>query len=88
MMASNQFPVVPETADALVARWAERDAEYAKNRTPMDPEQAEVIRLTRMQEASRLPNVRERGRMYSRAKAWTPPLHPDFGSLRDWMMSE
>lgn len=81
----SEFPEVPQTAEALTARWAERDAEYTKVRAPMDPETAEVIRMGRMSEANMLPNPRERGRMFHRAKSWTPPLHPDFGGLRDWL---
>ena len=79
------FPDIPETGDELAARWANRDAEYAKTRVPMDEEQAAVIRMTRMQEAGRLVNYRERGRLYARAKSWMPPVHADFGSMHDWL---
>ena len=41
-----------------------------------------------MQEANRLPNPSERGRLYARAKSWVPPVHPDFGGLRDWVTTE
>lgn len=82
---SEEFPDVPQNADELGARWATRDAEYAKQRKPMEPEMAEAVRMTRMQEANRLPNIKERGYMYGVAKSWTPPLHPDFGGLRDWL---
>jgi hypothetical protein len=84
-MSETAFPEVPATADALAARWAERDAQYAQERTPMSWEQAETIRLMRMREAGALPQFKARARMYARAKSWVPPLHPDFGGLRDWM---
>jgi len=80
-----EFPEVPQTAEAMATRWAQRDAEYAKLRLPLDDLTVETIRMTRMEEAGRLPNVKERGRMFARAKTWTPPMHADFGSLRDWV---
>jgi hypothetical protein len=80
-----QMPEVPQTADALAVRWAERDAEYAKARVSMTDEAAEAIRMMRMREANHLPRVGERGRMFARAKGWVPPVHPDFGGMRDWL---
>lgn len=79
------FPEVPDTADALTLRWSTRDAEYAKVRLPMDEAMAESIRQARMAEANRLPEVRERGRMFARAKSWSPPAHAEYGSLRDYL---
>lgn len=82
-MTSDSQPV-PVTADELVARWAQRDAEYVK--TPnIDPDMAAVIRQGRMREASMLPNVAERARLYARAATWTPPVPPAYGTLRDWL---
>lgn len=83
---NEEFPATPPAdADELLSRWAVRDAEYAKRRTPLEPEMAESVRMMRMQEANRLPKIGERGWMFARAKAWVPPTHPDFGSLRDWL---
>lgn len=79
------FQPTPDTAEELTIRWTNRDAEYAKSRLPMDPEKAESIRQARMAEANRLPIVRERGRMFARAKSWVPPVHADYGSLRDYI---
>lgn len=84
-MKDTEFPAVPKTADEMLYRWAERDAEYAKSKVAMPPEQAAGIREGRMQEANRLPQVKDRGFMYTRAKAWVPPVPQDFGGLRDWL---
>lgn len=80
-----EFSPEPTTAEELTSKWAARDDLYAQVRTPMDPVQEEVIRQERMKEANRLPNPKERGRMYHRAKSWVAPTHPDFGGLRDWL---
>jgi hypothetical protein len=69
----------------LALRWAERDAAYAAQRTPLDPELIEAVRHARMEEAGSLPDVAERGRMWMRATTWMPPVHPDFGGLSDWL---
>lgn len=79
------FVEVPTTADDMMARWADRDVQYAKARIPMPPEQADAVRFMRMQEANQLPNIKERGRMFARAKGWVTPTHQEFGSLREWM---
>lgn len=83
--SDNAFPEVPVTADELTVRWATRDAEYAKSRTPLDPETVATIRSTRMREAGRLPNVKDRARMHARAQAWAPPSHQEYGSLKEWL---
>lgn len=82
-MTSDSQPV-PVTADELVARWALRDAGYAKALN-IDPEMAAGIRQGRMREASLLSNLADRARLYARAETWTPPKPPTFGSLRDWL---
>jgi hypothetical protein len=83
--SESEFPEVPDTAETLTAKWARSDAAYAERRLPLDPLSVESIRMMRMQEANQLPNIKERGRMYARAKTWEPPVHPDYGSMRDWM---
>jgi hypothetical protein len=83
-MTESEFPEVPETADQMVARWAERDAAYAKLRTPMAPDAVAAIRTGRMREASLLP-VADRARMWAKVQTWQPPVHPDFGSMKDWL---
>jgi hypothetical protein len=85
VVSESEFPEVPQTAEEMAARWAARDAEYAKARLPMALGTVMVIRDTRMREANQLPNIKERGRMYARAKGWEPPVHQDFGSMRDWV---
>lgn len=80
-----QFPAAPVTLDEMIVRWAQRDAEYAKQRTTMAPEQAASIRHMRMQEAGRLPNTAERAKAWARANAWVPPTHQEFGDLREWV---
>lgn len=79
------FPPVPVTAEALAVRWAQRDAEYAKRRLPLDPDAEASVRYMRMEEANRLPDKGERGRMWLRAKAWEAPRHADYGSMKDWL---
>jgi hypothetical protein len=79
------MPPAPVTGAELIARWAQRDAEYAKQTPAMDPGLAEVIRQGRMREANQLPDVKERGQLFARAKTWAPPVHADFGSLLDWL---
>lgn len=75
----------PETADEMVARWAQRDAEYAKRRIAMDAAEAEAIRAGRRREAGMLPVVGDRARMWARADTWQPPHHDEFGSIKDWL---
>lgn len=75
----------PQTGDELASRWAARDAEYAKRRTPMEPEVAEAIRIQRRREAGMLPAIGDRARLWMRADTWQPPVHDEFGSLEDWL---
>lgn len=77
------FPAVPVTADELATRWAIRDAEYAKQR--LEPEAIHAIRDARKREASLLPTVAERARMFARAECWAPPKSQDYGSMKDWL---
>lgn len=83
-MSESEFPQTPETADQMVARWAERDAEYAKSRTPMAPSTIIAIRAGRQREVGMLP-MSDRARMWARVKTWQPPVHPEFGSMKDWL---
>lgn len=83
-MNESEFPEVPETAAQLIVRWAQRDAEYAKQRTPLDSNVIASIRWARKSEAGRLP-VGDRARMWRRAETWTPPVNSEFGSIRDWL---
>ena len=83
-MSESDFPKVPQTADELIARWAARDAEYAKARRGMDHEFEQAIRQGRMREAGLLP-VPERARAYGRAQVWVAPVNPEFGSMKDWL---
>jgi hypothetical protein len=85
MMSESDFPEVPQTADELLARWASRDAEYAKSRKPLDPEFAEAVRQGRIREAAHLPNPAERARMYGKAVTWAPPTNAEFGSMKDFL---
>lgn len=75
----------PVTGDDLAARWAERDDYYSRLRTPMDPSQAEAIRIGRRREAAMLPTKDDRARMWMRADTWQPPRHPEFGGLKEWL---
>lgn len=84
-MATEDLPPIPTTAEELVVRWAQRDAEYAKSRRFLDPDTAAAVRLSRMREASLLPNVKERARLYVLAQTWWPPVNPDYGSMKDWL---
>lgn len=81
----DQFPAAPVTLDDLIVRWAQRDAEYAKQRTPMAPDMAASVRAARMKEASSLPDIKERAAAWARANAWVPPTHQEFGDLREWV---
>lgn len=83
-MSESEFPVTPETADQMIVRWAQRDAEYAKQRTPLDPMTVFAIRAGRQREAGRLP-VADRARMWRRAETWAPPVNPEYGSIKDWL---
>ena len=79
------FEPDPKTGDELAVKWATRDAEYAKLRTPMDYETVEAIRAQRKREAGMLPAVADRARMWARAEVWQPPKHDEFGGLEDWL---
>lgn len=81
--AAPEFLPVPVTAHELIVRWAMRDAEYANQR--LEPQTIQSIREARMREASNLPNVSERARMYARAQTWVAPTSQQFGTLRDWL---
>lgn len=83
-MTDNEMPAVPVTGPELAARWAERDAQYAKRRTPLTQDEAIAVQLGRMREADFLP-VAERARMFAKAQCWVPPVHPEFGSMKDWL---
>lgn len=74
----------PETAADMLARWAQRDAEYAKRRAPLSVDEIEAIIMGRAREAGRLP-VADRARMFGKAKTWDPPKPPDYGSMKDWL---
>ena len=76
---------VPQTGAELSARWAERDDLYARLRRPPSPESIEAVRAGRMDEAAHLPRVEDRAKAYAEAQTWKPPIHPEFGSLRDWL---
>lgn len=76
---------IPDTAEALVVRWASRDNEYAKRTAPMMEDQIASIRSGRMREANLLPNVTERAAMWGRAMAWMPPPRADYGGLHSWI---
>lgn len=80
----DEFPEAPVTLDALIVRWASRDAEYAKDRTPMSPEMAASVRHMRMQEVNTLPPA-DRAQAWARAQAWVPPTHQEFGDLKEWV---
>lgn len=80
----DELPAAPVTLDEMIVRWATRDAEYAKQRTPMSPEEAAAVRHMRMREANTLPPD-ERARAWARANAWQPPVHQEFGQLKDWV---
>jgi len=81
----DEFQPVPDNAIELAIRWAQRDAEYAKQRRPLDSDIADTIRKARMAEAARLPDVTERARMYARAETWEPPKHQEYGSVKEWL---
>lgn len=83
-MSQSEFPEVPETADQMVARWAERDAEYAKRSQLLAPDAVAAIKAGRMREAGTLP-VGDRARMWAKVQTWSAPRHPDFGSMKDWL---
>lgn len=74
----------PENLNEMIVRWAQRDAEYAKSRTPMDPDMAASVRSMRMREANTLP-PEDRAIAWSRAKSWVPPTHQEFGELKEWV---
>jgi len=78
------WPSIPRTADDLAVRWAERDALYATQQPGLLEPAAKAVRLGRMDEARRLPRA-DRARMFTKAMTWTPPHHPDFGSLHSWL---
>lgn len=80
----SEFQPVPITAEELAIRWAQRDAEYAKQGF-LDMAQAQVVREARMREAGMLPDVTERARMFARAQTWTPPVGDSYGSMKDWL---
>lgn len=73
------------TGDELLALWSARDAIYMMLRTPMDPIVADAIREGRRAEAGRLKTVGDRARMWAKADTWQPPIHPEFGSIEDWL---
>lgn len=83
-MDEDEFPPVPRTPNDLIARWAVRDAVYAKMRPGLSSEMVETIRAARMKEVNKLPRDL-RGKMWTRVKFWRAPVHPDFGSLRDYI---
>jgi hypothetical protein len=78
----------PTTGEELLARWAARDDEYARQRTPMEPEVADAIREGRRREAGMLKEVGARARMWAKADVWQPPIHPEFGSIEDWLRND
>ena len=84
-MAELQFDPIPTTAEELVVRWAQRDAEYAKRKPQLSAEEAVNVREARAWEAGRLANVKDRARMYARAKTWAPPSPEGYGSMKDWI---
>ena len=84
-MSQSDMPPIPVTGAELVARWASRDAEYAKRRIPLPPTLIEAIRDGRKREASLLPEVSERARLYGRAETWMPPVHAEFGGMQDFL---
>ena len=83
-MLETEFPEVPETAEQMAVRWAQRDAEYAKQRKPLAPDLINAIIAGRQREAGRLP-MADRARMFTRATTWAPPVNPEFGGLKDWL---
>lgn len=83
-MQEPEYPPVPVTGDELIARWALRDASYARM-APMNSEQEDAIRQGRSREANDLPDVTERASMWVRAQTWSPPRHADYGSLKDFL---
>jgi hypothetical protein len=82
---SDKYTESPVTLDDLIVRWAQRDAEYAKEPAMMDPFMADVIRQGRMLEAANLPAVSQRAQAYARAQTWTPPVPQNFGGLHEWI---
>jgi hypothetical protein len=58
---------------------------YARNRTSMEPAVAEAIREGRRIEAGLLKVMPDRARMWAKADTWQPPVHPEFGSMKDWL---
>lgn len=84
-MSESEFPEVPTTAAQLAARWAQRDAEYAKATHRLSPDAVAAVRVGREREAGLLPNKDDRARMWSRANSWVQPVGQDFGGLKDFL---
>lgn len=80
----DQMPEAPVTLDEMIVRWAARDAEYAKARTPMSPDMAAAVRHMRLREVNTLP-PEDRARAWAKANSWLPPEHQEFGSLKEWV---
>lgn len=80
----NEMPAVPKTEDELILRWAQRDAEYAKSRPGLAPGSIAAVQQGRMREVSRMPRDM-RARLFARVKTWVPPVHPEFGSMKDFL---
>lgn len=83
-MDEDRFQPIPETAEEMAVRWAQRDAEYAKMRPAPSSDMVAAVRDARKREANRLP-VADRARMWTRANNWVPPVNPDFGSMKDFL---
>lgn len=83
-MDEDKFQPIPETAEEMAVRWAQRDAEYAKMRPALAPDMVAAVRDARKREAIRLP-VADRARMWTRANQWLPPVNPEFGSIKDFL---
>jgi len=82
---TDEFIPIPETAEALAAKWARVDALYAQATSRLSPDSVAAVRDARMKEAGRLPNKDERARMWAQAKSWVQPVGQDFGGMRDWL---
>lgn len=59
-------------ADELLARWAERDRQYAARLTPLTDREVAVVRQQREFEAGFV-EPKRRGPLYVRARHWRAP---------------
>lgn len=80
----DEFEPTPVTGEALILRWAQRDA-LLQQRAPIPANEVEAIRQARVREAKSLKTKADRGAAYRAALTWEPPHPPNYGSMRDWL---